>query len=235
MPGENARPPPAWLAAVIATRLVDDLCTAPKLPIAPVAHVGGGVRIVSEGSWPTSTKVLCWHCCHAFSGQPLPMPIRYNERTDVFHVAGTFCSWACMKAYNLDGGTGYMKHVNATYITMFHKRCTGKLHGIRAAPPRVALQAFGGSMTLEEFRGCDKNLMVLPPKMIMHRPVVQEIPSRLRERPSAAQLQDTVSFKDSTAQNDMLRLRRPKPLTAHNMLEKTMGVQVVQSLQKAIS
>ena len=215
-------------STVIDTPLIPDAADAPKpLPIAPASQPKT-VRFVDEGTWPASTSHLCWHCCHPFAGQPLPMPIRYNDRTDTFHVVGTFCSWGCMKAYNMDTNN-YMRHVNATVITMFYKRCTGKLHGIRAAPPRLSLQAFGGTMGIEEFRACDANLMILPPKMIMHRPVVEEIPSRLRERPTAKQLQDSVSFKDATAQNDMLRLRRPKPLTAHNLLVRTMGVQILQA------
>lgn len=158
------------------------------------------------------------------------MPTRYDSCRDIFHVMGTFCSWACMKTYNLDSSS-YMRHVNATYITLLYKRCTGKLQGIRPAPPRLALKAFGGSMSIEEFRGCEKPMVILPPKMIMHRPVIEEIPARLRERPTPQQLEDTVSFKDSTAQNDMLRLRRPKPLTSHNLLVRTMGVQILQQQQ----
>lgn len=216
----------ALATSVIHTLLVDDPSAKP-LPITPASQPGA-VRVVDHGTWPATSSTLCWHCCHPFPGAPLPMPTRYNDRLDIFHVAGTFCSWGCMKAYNMDSSS-YMRHVNATVITLFRKRCTGKLESIKPAPPRLALKAFGGGMTLDEFRRCDKNMMILPQKMIMHRPVVEEIPSRLRERPSAQQLQDSVSFKDATAQNDMLRLRRPKPLTAHNLLVRTMGVQILQT------
>lgn len=209
---------------VIDTPLVDDI--APKPPLTFVRPKT--VAVIDTGSWPSSTSVWCWHCCHPFSGPPLPMPIRYDDRLDTFHVTGTFCSWACMKSYNLDSKS-YMRHINTTIITLFHKKCTGKLERIKPAPPRLALKAFGGTMTIEEFRTCDKNMMILPPKMIMHRPVIEEIPARLRDRPSIQQLEDNISFKNATAQNDMLRLRRPKPLTSHNLLVRTMGVQILQS------
>lgn len=160
------------------------------------------------------------------------MPVRHDSLLDVFHVVGTFCSWACMKAYNMDSSS-YMRHVNSTVITLFRKRCTGSLAGQRPAPPRLALRAFGGHMSIDEFRGNDRNLMILPAKMIMHRPVVEEIPARLRERPTTKQLQDTVSFQDATAQNDMLRLRRPKPLASHNLLVRTMGVQILRGQAQA--
>lgn len=214
----------AMLCCTIRTPLVPDAACAKPPPLQHNAR--GAVRVVEPGDWPATSSCLCWHCCHSFAGPPLPMPIKYDDRLDEFHVVGNFCSWACMKSYNMDSRS-YMRHVNATIISLFHKKCTGKVQGIRPAPPRLALRAFGGHMSIEEFRGCEAVLMIMPPKMIMHCPVVEEIPQRLRNKPSAQQLQDSVSFKDATAQNDMLRLRRPKPLTSHNLLVKTMGVQIL--------
>ena len=172
----------------------------------------------------------CWHCCHPFDGPPLPLPTKYDGKLGVFHVTGTFCSWACVKTYNLDSAS-YMRHVNTTIITLFHQKCTGgpRTQGIRPAPPRLALKAFGGSMTIEEFRATDKTMAILPPRMILHRPVIEEIPQRMRQRPTPEQLQDSVSFESATAQNDTLRLRRPTPLASHNRLVRTLGVQILQT------
>lgn len=224
----------ALAACTIDTPLVESPPHHRKKRGLPIARTrdgdaGGGraVRVVERGDWPASTDTLCWHCCHPFDGPPLPMPIKHDDRRDIFHVVGTFCSWACMKRHNLDCGS-YARHVNATLITLFKRRCTGELGGIQAAPPRLALRAFGGDMTLEQFRGCDRGVMVLPPKMILHRPVVEEVPAQLREQPSQQDLQSDVSFKDATAQNNMLKLRRPKPLVSHNLLVRTMGVQILQ-------
>lgn len=222
--------PSALACSVIDTPLLA-AAAAPAgspLPLKRTGDTKHAVRVVERGDWPTSTSTLCWYCCHPFDGPPLPLPLRYDDRRDVWHVTGTFCSWACMKSYNLDSSS-YMRHVNATYITLLHKRCTGRLEGIRPAPPRLTLKAFGGTLSIEEFRGTDKQLELVPPRMIVHRPVVEEIPARLRERPTHQQMQDSVSFKDATAQNDMLRLRRPKPLTSHNLLVRTMGVQILGS------
>lgn len=218
-------------SSVIDTSLVKARSAAKPLPIARVACHKNAVRVVQHGDWPATTATLCWYCCHPFDTQPLPMPIRYDDRRDLFHVVGSFCSWGCMKTYNLDS-CSYMRHVNSTFITLFHKRCTGKLQGIRPSPPRLALEAFGGTMSIDEFRRCEKVYQILPPKMIMHRPVVEEVPARMRERPTPQQMQDSVSFKDATTQNDMLRLRRPKPLTSHNLLVRTMGVQILQQQQQ---
>jgi hypothetical protein len=218
---------------VINTPLVQDV-EGSKIPIQRTPRQGT-VRVVEGGSnWPTTSATLCWHCCHPFAGPPVPMPIRFDDKLRLYHVTGTFCSWPCVKAYNNESAS-YKRQVDSTLITKFYRECTRvtakpgapqAIH-IRAAPPRLALRAFGGSMSIEEFRDCDANIMVLPPKMIVHRPVIEEVPSRLRQRPTQQQLQDTVCFKDATAQNDMLRLRRPKPLASHNLLVKTMGVQIL--------
>jgi hypothetical protein len=236
---------------VICTPLVEDLAataaaggTGLPLPLTRVSvknatsgilgtrrNGGAIVRVSDESNWPATTSKLCWHCCHAFDGPPLPMPTRYDDRLDVFHVCGTFCSWSCMKAYNLDASS-YLSKVNSNIISLFYKRCTHDNTlgaGIRPAPPRLALQAFGGDMSIDDFRQCATIKMIPPPKMIVHQPVVQDIPQHLRNKPTALQLQDTVSFKDTVTQNDMLRLRRPKPLTAHNMLVRTLGVQILSN------
>lgn len=218
-----------WECGTIRTPLVPDPARDKRLPITRVAKKR--VRVIEPGDWPERTDAWCWHCCHPFEGQPLPMPVRYDDRLDVFHVTGTFCSWACMKAYNAESRS-HMRYVDATIITLFRKRCTGSLHHVMPAPPRLALKAFGGTMSIEQFRANATLLAILPPRMIMHRPVVEEIPARLRERPTPQQMQDTVSFKDATAQNDMLRLRRPKPLVSHNLLVRTMGVQILQQQQQ---
>lgn len=191
------------------------------------------VRVLDrESTWPAQTDLWCWYCCHPFQGAPLPLPIKYDDRRDVFHVMGTFCSWACMKAHNLESAS-YMKSVIANTITLFHKRCTGQLRGVRPAPPRVALRVFGGNMSIEEFRaasGKPVEFAVLPPRMIVHEQAIQEIdltaPVRTKRGQQPADLAAAVvSFKDVSTKNETLRLKRPKPLQNNrNLLERTMGI-----------
>jgi hypothetical protein len=210
--------------AVIQTPLIND--PAPSMPIALIRQ--GTVRVVEQGRWPTSSSVLCWHCCHPFTGPPLPMPTHYDDRLDIFHVTGTFCSWECMKAYNLDSRSHASGRIDVTITSMFRKVCTirGTTRGIRSAPPRIKLEAFGGDMTIDEFRSTNKTFAFLPPKLILHQPVIEEIPARLRPTPPAQTLNAAVSFQDVTVQNDMVKLRRTKPLASQNLLVKALGVQV---------
>lgn len=180
--------------------------------------------------YPSTTDQWCWYCCHPFHTRPLPLPIKYDSHRDTFHVMGTFCSFACMKAYNGES-TSYLKHVNANNITLFHKRATGKLRGIKPAPPRVALRVFGGHMSIEEFRAAADTPVeycVLPPRMIVHSQAMQEVDrSRQLQRPHrpAPDLREVVSFTDVSTKNETLRLKRPKPLQNNkNLLERTMGI-----------
>jgi len=194
---------------------------------------GKRVRVREEGggNYPVRTDQWCWYCCHPFPGQPLPLPFKHDDRRDVFHVMGTFCSWACMKAYNRDSSS-YMKSVTATYITLFHRRCTGELRGVRSAPPRVALRVFGGHMSIEEFRaasGKPLEYCMLPPRMIVHEQAIQEVdlsqPVRKHKQQPAPDLRAVVNFKDVSTKNETLRLKRPKPLQNNrNLLERTMGI-----------
>ena len=79
------------------------------------------------------------------------MPIEHDERTDVFTVVGAFCSFACMKAYN-SGRKSSRKDVNYLNISLFARRFYGKCVRIPPALPKTNLAAFGGTMSIEEFR-----------------------------------------------------------------------------------
>lgn len=188
------------------------------------------VRTESDGNWPTTTQEWCWYCCHPFDTQPLPMPIKHDSHRDVFHVMGTFCSWACMKAYNLESSS-YMKYMNANNITLFHKRCTGELRRIRPAPPKQALKVFGGAMSIEEFRAASEQGLeyaVLPPHVIVHNHSIMETDTARAHKSRNAPKPDlaaVVCFKDVSTKNETLRLKRPKPLQSNrNLLERTMGI-----------
>lgn len=210
---------------------------AKQQPVSRLVTVGGDTRRLrvavggtNESGYPRRTDQWCWYCCHPFDGQPLPMPMKHDDRRDVFHVKGTFCSWACMKAYNLES-TSYMKAVCANVITLFHRRCTGQLRGIRPAPPRHALKVFGGTMTIDEFRaasGKPLEYCVLPPRMVLHHHVIQETRQAAagsRRAKPAPDLAAQVDFKDVATKNETLRLKRPKPLQNNrNLLERTMGL-----------
>lgn len=172
---------------------------------------------------PPRGGTLCWYCAHAFEGRAYPMPIKYDDKRDLFYVTGAFCGFPCMKRFNSERDS-YLKHTNATTISLFVKRCLGRVTPVRSAPPRCALAAFGGTMSIAQFRGATENWQIVPPKMVSVDTVVAEQRS-CRVKPKAANLATAVDFKDVQVKNETLKLRRHKPLQKdRNALERTMGI-----------
>ena len=95
------------------------------------------------------TVMLCWWCCHEIPGPVLHMPYKFSEGK--FYTCGQFCSWPCMKSYNIFSGRPKIGTVS-DLITLYKLKITGKVSPTSSAPSRFALKAFGGTMSIEEFR-----------------------------------------------------------------------------------
>ena len=59
------------------------------------------IALIPKHLGPWKTQAACWHCVHTFDWVPLSMPTKYNKNKKLFSVSGIFCSWPCMKAFNL--------------------------------------------------------------------------------------------------------------------------------------
>ena len=111
--------------------------------------------------WPLSSKHACLNCCHPFEGPPVGLPVTYDDRTDGFLLSGNFCSFSCCKRHILEtrrSDTGHLIDNLALLAIKAHKqdvrmRAAPKHYsGIPLAPPKTALQLFGGGMSIEDFR-----------------------------------------------------------------------------------
>ena len=110
--------------------------------------------------------MLCWWCCHSIVKEPLHLP--YEYKNDTFKTKGQFCSWECMKAHNL-------KHEdlrNCDLITLYRKRVYGKIEPIKSAPNRYTLEAFGGTLSIEEFRSGSTSAWIPLPNEVFIKPVI---------------------------------------------------------------
>lgn len=211
--------------------LADEECQARTWTVGGSRRVRIGTpRTVSRSKlavspYPSSTDQLCWHCCHGFDGHPLPMPRSYDERRDVFLVHGTFCSFACMRRFNADSG-GHVWGVRQTYIRLMQdKLVPAGERNYAPAPPRVALRAFGGYLSIDEFRArcasgwycAELPLRCMPLETILHEVEANKRQRCTREaaaRP-VADLTHAVAFLGvDTRANETLRLRRPTPLAS---------------------
>jgi hypothetical protein len=153
--------------------------------------------------------VWCWWCCHPFEGPELHMPFKYDDLRKRFKTLGIFCSWPCMKAYNIDrAGPRYGEY--QMFITLMRKHVYGRLEPCRVAPKRQCLKVFGGTMGIDEFRaGKDPPMINMPNEMHM---LCLTGPS-------------TVAEPTAVSNTGELKLKREKPLKrAESSLEKSLGI-----------
>jgi len=107
-----------------------------------------------ETSVVERTDICCWNCTHPFESKPLSLPVYYNTRTFTYQSIGVFCSYECMKRYNMDRTRSSSQVYKISfYITTLHKKLEGVVKtGIKTAPGLDQLKRFGGSLTIDEYR-----------------------------------------------------------------------------------
>lgn len=173
---------------------------------------------------------LCWHCCHPWQGHSIEFPISQDSRLKKFKVVGQFCSWECIKAYNRDNYTNIRNSIQDVNIRYYRKMLTGNVAPVSPAPPRSFLKAFGGKMTIDEFRK-NSSRMNASEKSLWSTVLIQidnklaPAPDAIR-KPAASDENRHVDFADASCKNDSFRLRRPKPLAhgGRNGLERALGL-----------
>lgn len=160
----------------------------------------------------------CWWCCHSFDGGALSMPYRYDQKRNKFFTAGNFCSWSCMKSYAIDKYGDTRGSIICGNIIVMRKQLFDKIGSIRPAPNRFKLNVFGGDLTIEEFR--ENNIRdCIQPKEIN----VEEVTDILI--PIQQSIKKLSDIQNSTRSNDVLRLKRNKPLKRNqNNLESALGL-----------
>jgi hypothetical protein len=165
----------------------------------------------------------CWWCCHSFESESLHMPYKICKKTNKILTMGHFCSWSCMKAFNIN------KHndiKSSTINSMIYQLRGTTKPPIKPAPDRYALEKFGGTMTIEEFRKSDStNTIVNFPNQIfrVHHVEKQNTSIYLKEAPGEHKMNE-ISKAPATNSNT-LKLKRPKPLKRDvSNLELSMGI-----------
>lgn len=119
--------------------------------------------------WPATSDKWCWFCCHPFDNVPALLPRLL--KSNVFEFTGNFCSWNCVKAYaiSLDNrkpkGVEYIGifayltvhrpqycHVPVRFAHPPDCQCLYRHHGVVLPKSPRDLQAFGGNLSITEFR-----------------------------------------------------------------------------------
>ena len=115
-------------------------------------------------------------------------------------------------------------------ILTMRKQMTNELGRVTKAPDRYALKAFGGTLSIEEFRkvSADDFPIVTLPNETYRIQTVGTPKTVLQEMVSRPQVDTTdkmTAIQNSNTHNEPLRLKRPKPLKRdQNNLESTLGI-----------
>ena len=161
---------------------------------------------------------VCWWCCHDIDGDELRLPLKHVRTINEFTFLGYFCTWSCMKSYNMDN---YPLHT-ASSINSNMLMLRNKGTPIKLALPRTMLEMFGGTMSIETFRiGCDRTPLA-------HKQDKQNIIPCETRRLAFNEIRNDEKLAEingSTSTNEPLRLKRDKPLKREqNNLEGLLGI-----------
>ena len=177
-------------------------------------------------SWPSSTSIYCWWCCHPFNGPPCALPC--NLKDDVFSVIGIFCSPECAAAYNFDDTAGghdlWERYSLLNYL--YRKVYANNNIKIKLAPQKQCLKIFGGNLTIKEFRinnsNYQKTYKIIMPPMISIIPVqeVSDINDGYTSNDNKIYLIEKEKIDDGE-----LKLKRNTPYNnKNNTLQKCMNI-----------
>jgi hypothetical protein len=83
----------------------------------------------------------CWWCKHCFNTPNLSLPEYLHS--DTFYCIGNFCSWECVKAYNIDLNDNFVWK-RESLINLMYQNTYGIFKNINTAPSWLILEDFGG-------------------------------------------------------------------------------------------
>lgn len=105
--------------------------------------------------------VACFHCCHPFQCMPVYAPFhRYESNKKwTYYVHEIYCSFSCLVAASKSSLlTSYIRHLG--------------VEDVIPAPPKEALQLFGGVLDIDTFRQMNTSNMrvVQMPEIVLKPP-----------------------------------------------------------------
>lgn len=169
-------------------------------------------------------KTKCWWCRNHFSTPAVQLPEDYYNET--FYCTGNFCSFNCMKSYNLDLNDS-LSWKRESLINLLYFLTYSEHKDIITAPHWITLEEYGGSLTIEEFRQNSlvntKEYLILHPPLISRQMQIEESYklSKLKEVPI-----DKINKMYSEIDSEYT-IKRKNPIQSSQLnLETTMGLRV---------
>lgn len=170
--------------------------------------------------------VCCWWCTLDIGEKEYNLPYKYEPERRKFHTMGHFCSWECVKSYNLHERNAGWGSINSN-ITLMRTRMYGRTTRLRCAPHRNCLIKFGGTLTEDEFRNYtspEPPVVTMPTKVQFLHEVVEKkyVP---RKTTPAEDKRRIAEINNSCKKSDTLKLKRPIPIKyKKNNLEEALGL-----------
>lgn len=111
--------------------------------------------------YSSKTKLACLWCTETFKNPPFPVALSFGCKKYTgeywFKVRGHYCSPSCsMAAAGVDHRSATRFMFKKVYSLSYRREGTDEIQEITPAPPREALQKFGGPMTIAQFRATGK-------------------------------------------------------------------------------
>ncbi len=172
------------------------------------------------------TNLLCWWCGHTFDNTPFPLPEKYYDNK--FHVFGNFCSPSCTCAYNIDINDHKLWERNSLILKLANELSSETLENIYPAPPKQILKAFGGNITIEEFREKTKKIyssrLIIPPMV----PLTTLIEESYKDR-NKYKWETKVNMSKYNNLKKNIKIKRSSTKNKNdNNLEKIMGLKKIK-------
>jgi len=165
------------------------------------------VDVHDYGSLPIYTSKPCWWCRHRFNSCPIGLPLEYYsheaashkkiardaaltkanlplDMNDFFITDGLFCSFPCCKSFKNDCRDDIKYRDSLTLLLLLYTKLTNRtLSTIPEAPHWKLLKAYGGHLTIEEFRQTFGKLEYIQTPNIK-RPYMYTCSSIVQEQPT---------------------------------------------------
>jgi len=180
------------------------------------------VQKISTHNLHFTQNTKCWWCRSCFNTPSLELPEDYYN--DTFFCIGHFCSFNCMKKYNLELND-HLIWKRDSLINLFYYKIHKNYKEITPAPHWMILKEYGGCLTIEEFRNNfiinSKEYIILHPPLISRQMQIEESYNiqKLKEVPI-----DNLNRIYSDIETEYT-IKRSNPIKSDQLnLEKTMGL-----------
>jgi len=180
------------------------------------------VQKISTHNLHFTQNTKCWWCRSCFNTPSLELPEDYYN--DTFFCIGHFCSFNCIKKYNLELND-HLIWKRDSLINLFYYKIHKNYKEITPAPHWMILKEYGGCLTIEEFRNNfiinSKEYIILHPPLISRQMQIEESYNiqKLKEVPI-----DNLNRIYSDIETEYT-IKRSNPIKSDQLnLEKTMGL-----------